>query len=172
MLRMIGFDEHKLGMMALNVLVYMAEYLAKNFLGMESEFDNEIPEYRSIVEHEGMLAGLAKLVQDANDKSERIKDQLLAPDVSEILINRVPDQMMGTDTSCVQMFLCKIQPAFWSMQQTTKDYEGLSLRRSIKSNLVLWLEDVYQALPDLKSLRLLGDRCNVKFPKCQLLNTF
>ena len=54
MLRMIGLDEHKLGMMALNVLVYLAEYLAKNFLGMESELDNEIPQYRSIVENEGI----------------------------------------------------------------------------------------------------------------------
>ena len=46
MLRMVGLDEQKLGMMALNMLVYLAEYIAKNFMGMESEFQNEIPQYR------------------------------------------------------------------------------------------------------------------------------
>lgn len=83
MLRMIGLDEHKLGMMALNMLVYMAEYLAKNWLGMESQLENEIPEYRSIVQNEGIIPGMYKLVQDANTNSERIKAQLLDPAITE-----------------------------------------------------------------------------------------
>lgn len=83
MLRMIGLDEHRLGMMALNLLVYMAEYLAKNVLGMESELENEIPEYRSIVQNEGIIPGMYKLVQDANSNSERIKAQLLDPSITE-----------------------------------------------------------------------------------------
>ena len=55
----------------------MAEYLAKNFLGMESELGNEIPEYRSIVENNGLLQGMVKMVENANDKSNRIKESLL-----------------------------------------------------------------------------------------------
>ena len=58
MLRMVGLDEHKLGMMALNILVYLAEYMAQNFLGMDtSELNNEIPQYRSIVQEQGVIAG-------------------------------------------------------------------------------------------------------------------
>ena len=58
MLRMVGLDEHKLGMMALNILVYLAEYMAQNFLGMDtSELNNEIPQYRSIVQERGVIAG-------------------------------------------------------------------------------------------------------------------
>ena len=83
MLRMIGLDEHKLGMMALNVLVYMAEYLATNFLGMESAINNEIPEYRSIMANEGMIAGMIKMVQDANANSDRVKKKLLDPKLTE-----------------------------------------------------------------------------------------
>merc|ERR1712154_516395 len=61
MLRMVGLDEQKLGMMALNMLVYLAEYIAKNFMGMESEFQNEIPQYRTIINENGVFAGLSKL---------------------------------------------------------------------------------------------------------------
>ena len=44
--------------MALNILVYLAEYLAQNFLGMNtSEMNNEIPQYRSIVQEKGIVAG-------------------------------------------------------------------------------------------------------------------
>lgn len=89
MLRMIGLDEHKLGMMALNLLVYMAEYLAKNLLGMESELQNEIPEYRSIVQNEGLVQGFYKLIQDANRNSERIKEQLLDPTITEKVPSRL-----------------------------------------------------------------------------------
>ena len=46
--------------MALNILVYLAEYLAQNFLGMDSsEMNNEIPQYRSIVQEQGIIAGLS-----------------------------------------------------------------------------------------------------------------
>ncbi len=172
MLRMVGFDEHKLGMMALNILVYLAEYFAKNFLGMESELSNEIPQYRSIVQNDGMMAGMYKMVQDANAKHERIKNDILDPALSEKMIDMLPKQFMGTDTSCVQMFLCKIEPAFWSAQDTTKNYEGLSFRRSVGSNLNNWLETVYQNLPDLKMLRQIGDRCVQRFPQCKLLSSF
>jgi len=173
MLRMVGLDEHKLGMMALNILVYLAEYLAQNFLGMNtSEMNNEIPQYRSIVQEQGIIAGMVQLTQDANAKSAKIKEKLLSPEVTEQLIDYVPNQFMGTDTSCIQMFLCKIEPAFWSMQTTTKNYSGISIRRSLNSNLNNWLETVYQRLPDLKTLRQFGGRCLEKFPKCQLLNSF
>ena len=83
MLRMVGLDEQKLGMMALNMLVYLAEYIAKNFLGMESEFENEVPQYRSIVQEEGVLAAMFKVVQDANVKSEKIKNDLFDPTITE-----------------------------------------------------------------------------------------
>ena len=80
---MVGVDEHKLGLMAINVLVYLAEFLAKNLLGMPSELENEIPEYRSIMNHEGMLSAMWRLAQNANERSERTKEQFFDPDLPE-----------------------------------------------------------------------------------------
>merc|ERR1719422_2661477 len=110
------------------MLVYMAEYLAKNFLGMESELGNEIPEYRSIMSNEGLIQGMIKLIESANDKSNRIKESLLDHEITTQIIEQIPKQFLGQDTSCVQMFLCKLEPAFWSLQNTSKSYHGFSLR--------------------------------------------
>ena len=115
---------------------------------------------------------MVQLTQDANAKSRKIKEKFLDPKITEELFEYVPNQFMGADTNCIQMFLCKIEPAFWSMQLTTKNYSGISVRRSLTANLNKWLDFVYQRLPDLKTLRQFGDRCHEKFPQCKLLDSF
>ena len=50
---------------------------------MESEFQNEVPQYRSIVQEEGVLAAMFKVVQDANVKSEKIRNDLFDPKITE-----------------------------------------------------------------------------------------
>ena len=67
---------------------------------------------------------MVQLTQDANAKSRKIKEKFLDPKITEELFEYVPNQFMGADTNCIQMFLCKIEPAFWSMQLTTKNYSG------------------------------------------------
>ena len=94
------------------------------------------------------------------------------PKIIKELLEYVPNQFMGADTNFIQMFLCKIEPAFWSMQLTTKNYSGISVRRSLTANLNKWLDFVYQRLPDLKTLREFGYRCHEKFPQCKLLDSF
>jgi hypothetical protein len=88
------------------------------------------------------------------------------------MIDQLPETMLGQDTSCVQMFMCKLEPAFWSIQTTSKNYEAFTLSRSMTSNLNQWLDRVYINLPDLRSLRYLGSRCNDKYPECQLIRVF
>ena len=191
MLRMVGVDEHKLGLMALNVLVYLAEFLAKNLLGMPSELENEIPEYRSIVNNEGIISAMWKLAENANEKSERVKQQFLDPELPEKVIhwnirrssyyvinqcfqirNTLPQTFMGADLGCVQLFLCKMDPAFWSMQSSTKNFEGLSITRSLSSNFNRWLDAVYEKLPTLNQLQSMGKRCNQQYQTCDLIDSF
>ena len=198
MLRMVGLDEQKLGMMALNMLVYLAEYIAKNFLGMESEFENEVPQYRSIVQEEGVLAAMFKVVQDANVKSEKIRNDLFDPTITENvsssvniltyclrciqliqvlylyfllqMIEKIPQNIMGQELSCVRLFMCKMEPAIWSAQSTTQSYEGFTLTRSLTLNFNKWLHEVYQNLPNLNKLQTFGKRCHNKYPNCELLS--
>lgn len=47
-LRIMGLDEQQLGRMAMNILVYLGDVIARKWVGDDS-LDNEIPRYRSLV---------------------------------------------------------------------------------------------------------------------------
>ena len=64
-------------------LFHFSEYIAKNFLGMSSEFGNEIENYRSIVQENGAISALIKLVEDSSTKSEKIRNRVLDPSITE-----------------------------------------------------------------------------------------
>lgn len=50
LLRMVGIGESQLGVMAMNVLVYLGEILTKRILGSSTAAENDIPEYRALVQ--------------------------------------------------------------------------------------------------------------------------
>ena len=146
--------------------------MAKNFLGMESELGNEIPEYRALVQDQGVMAMMLKAVENANAKSDQMKNSLLDPDLPTKMIQMIPNKFLEQDTSCLQLFLCKLEPAFWSVQTTAKTYRGFSLRHSLNSNLNKFLNVIYMDLPDLKRLRQFGKRCDDQYLNCQLIKGF
>ena len=47
MFNMLGYDDRKLGNIALNMLLYVGELMANSLLGVDNSIDGEIPEYRS-----------------------------------------------------------------------------------------------------------------------------
>ena len=50
---------------------------------MSSEFGNEIENYRSIVQENGAISALIKLVEDSSTKSEKIRNRALDPSITE-----------------------------------------------------------------------------------------
>ena len=86
------------------------------------------------------------------------------------MIEKIPQNFMGQELSCVQLFMCKMEPAIWSAQTTTKIYEGFTLTRSTTQNFNKWLHEVYQNLPNLNKLQTFGKRCHNKYPNCELLS--
>ena len=47
MFNMLGYDDRKLGNMALNMLLYVGELTANSLLDVDNNIDSEIPQYRS-----------------------------------------------------------------------------------------------------------------------------
>ena len=86
------------------------------------------------------------------------------------MIEHIPQTFLGQETSCVQLFMCKMEPAVWSAQTTTKSYKDFNFARSLSSNINHWLHIVYGNLPDLNSLQSFGRRCHKKYPNCELLS--
>ena len=71
-----------------NAYFIFSEYIANNFLGMSSEFGNEIENYRSIVQENGAISALIKLVEDSSTKSEIIRNRVLDPSITENVSER------------------------------------------------------------------------------------
>ena len=44
---MLGYDDRKLGNMALNMILYVGELTANSLLDVDNNIDTEIPQYRS-----------------------------------------------------------------------------------------------------------------------------
>ena len=55
---------------------------------MSSEFGNEIENYRSIVQENGAISALIKLVEDSSTKSEIIRNRVLDPSITENVSER------------------------------------------------------------------------------------
>ena len=53
-MRMLGMDENHIGNIAINLLIYIGELLARNFIGDET-VKNEIPQYRSLLKEVYLL---------------------------------------------------------------------------------------------------------------------
>ena len=47
LLKMFGYDDRKLGNMALNMMLYVGELTANSLLDLDNNIDTEIPQYRS-----------------------------------------------------------------------------------------------------------------------------
>ena len=89
---------------------------------MESEFQNEVPQYRSIVQEEGVLAAMFKVVQDANVKSEKIRNDLFDPTITENVSRSV--NILTYCLRCIQ--LIQVLYLYFLLQMIEKIPQNLS----------------------------------------------
>ena len=175
MLRAFGLDEKQIGEMAINVIIYLGEMLTKRFIGEDDgdEALNEIPQYRSIAQEEGVLSGLNALVMAANERAPVVKASLLDHELSDWLIDGLKNRT-GDATACVQLFLCKLAPFVRGMQDFTggEDFGGLNFARSIVYNSRRWWSGLWDSehLPTSEDVSLLGKTCDEKYPLCPLID--
>lgn len=122
-------------------------------------------------------------------------EKLLAQARSHTLPEKLIDslsQKTGNSTSCVQLLLCKMSPIIWGFQDTVKDQfnytnhqpdiktarktenttNGQQEKDEPRGFLVtsqhLWDKFVGH-LPEKNRILDFGERCETKYPHCQLL---
>ena len=118
MMRMMGFDEKQLGIMAINMVMYVGELFANTILGLENDLDNEIPEYRALAPDGGVFPMLQVAVERSAKRATEIKNSLLDPNLTSKMITTLQEKT-GDTTSCVQLFLCKMTPLVNGLQEST-----------------------------------------------------
>ena len=120
LMRMVGFDERQLGIMAINMVMYVGELFANTILGLENDLDNEIPQYRSLVQDMAVFPMFKMAVERSGARATEIKNSLLDPNLTSKMISTLQEKT-GTTTSCVQLFLCKMTPLVNGLQQSTEE---------------------------------------------------
>ena len=150
LLNMMGYDNRKLGSMALNMLLYVGELTANSLLDVDNNIDTEIPQYRSFSDSGDIfsffkvqvsdgwrksthfLSMLQLAVERSTRRGEEIKSVLLDKNLSTTMIEQLKDKT-GARSSCVQMFLCKISPAIAVVQESSAEAISSMMDNSLEN---------------------------------------
>ena len=65
-----------------------------------------------------LVSTVSNMVKAANAESDRVREDLLGADLPAKIISKVKrsSEDGGMDTSCVQLFICRMSPIIWGLQ--------------------------------------------------------
>ena len=66
----------------------------------------------------GVISTVFTMVKAANADAEHVREDLLSADLPAKIISNVKrsSEDGGMDTSCVQLFICRMSPIIWGLQ--------------------------------------------------------
>jgi len=169
LMRMMGFDERQLGMLALNMVMYVGELFANTILGLEDDIDNEIPQYRSLAQDGGVFPIFKMAVERSSARATEIKNSLLDPSLTSKMISTL-QKKTGKTTSCVQLFLCKMTPLVNGLQQSTNETLSSMYGKTLNYSSRLWLDLVVERTPEKSKFTENSSDCEEQFPTCPLFS--
>ncbi|XP_022213820.2 uncharacterized protein LOC111068573 [Drosophila obscura] len=138
MLRMVGFDARKLGALALNALIMIAQAIGSTlmqatrggggggvgnfgaaFEGPEALYDPNEHQPRSL----SMGSPIDWFLQRPGAHSKRLLGRIMDKELPEHILDMIEskeDREMGHEAGCLKMLMCKSKPIIWGMQNSLK----------------------------------------------------
>ncbi|XP_037071945.1 uncharacterized protein LOC119093149 [Pollicipes pollicipes] len=151
-MRMLGVDSDKLGVMALNALIYLAEWITGSLLGEKNSVDSR-----------SGAAVLDWLMDDNVAQFSEIVQRAQQPSLPKSMIESLIDRT-GNDTACVQLLICKMSPVVWGAQNAVKQsFTSRSLDGSM-------FDSFYEFLPSMNDFVRFSESCESQFPACPLID--
>jgi len=151
-MRMLGVDSDKLGVMALNALIYLAEWVTSSLLGEKNSVDSRSGAAVLDWLMDDNISQLSQVVHGAQQTSQHNR-------MIESIIERT-----GNDTACVQLLICKMSPVVWGAQNAVKQsFSARSLDGSV-------LDSFYEFLPSMGDFVRFSESCESQFPACPLID--
>ncbi|XP_062136854.1 uncharacterized protein LOC133846113 [Drosophila sulfurigaster albostrigata] len=131
MMRLIGFDPRKLGALALNAIVMIAQAIGSTIVqatrgapesdkdsGPEELFEPNDHQPRSIVSGGPIDWFLKRPGANTKRMLRRIMDQQLPEHIVDMIESKeTPD---GNEAACLKLLMCKSSPIIWGMQNSLK----------------------------------------------------
>ncbi|EDV96478.1 uncharacterized protein LOC6557503 [Drosophila grimshawi] len=173
MMRMIGFDPRKLGALALNAIVMIAQAIGSTIMqatrggnnsatGPEALFEPSEHQPRSLSPGSPIDWFLRRPGAHTQRMLRRIMDHDLPEHVVDMIASKEsPD---GNEVACLKLLMCKSSPIIWGMQDSLKkrlagEPEEPDEQSYMNANMF------FKYLPSLSEFKEHGVGCETRFAK-------
>ncbi|KAL0124281.1 hypothetical protein PUN28_006258 [Cardiocondyla obscurior] len=146
--RLIGFDSQKIAAIAVNSVVFLAQMISTLF-GLKASQDNIA---RNIDNDESTWNPLKFTLENENGKIQNLINQAKNPN----LPNQLIAGMIGPDSACVRLLLCKSSVIIKAAQTSLNNISQNYVHRMVK-----WL-------PSKEEFEKNSDECEEKHVDCRL----
>ncbi|XP_050706242.1 uncharacterized protein LOC126991546 [Eriocheir sinensis] len=160
-LRLVGIEPSQVGLMALNVLIFLAELITSSLVGDKL---NEIPESR-----DSETSVLNWFMRGDPTKVEAMLKEAQDPGLPRAIINKLA-RATGDDTACVQLLVCKMSPLVWGLQRSVAVSQAKARSTDPDVTRPGLMEVLYDALPPLNTFVTFSESCENQFPACPLID--
>ncbi|XP_045479645.1 uncharacterized protein LOC123684430 [Harmonia axyridis] len=148
-LRMLGFDAKRIGAIAVNSMVFVAQLIGKSLARSKPFLSSE-------VKNLPIGSPLDWIREKPEIKSKM--SYMTNPDLPNDIVEYIKERSLDENTDCIQLLICKTAPFIWGMQKSLKD----------ENSKVSGIAALFQYLPTSEEFLSNGDRCEKLHPYCFL----
>ncbi|XP_017005507.2 uncharacterized protein [Drosophila takahashii] len=177
MLRMVGFDTRKLGALALNALIMVAQAIGSTLVqatrggkgpsidASESLFEPSDHRPRSL----SMGSPIDWFMQRSDRHSKRLIRDIMDRDLPEYIVDMIESKEKpeeGRNAGCLKLLMCKGKPIIWGMQESLKKRlagEPGEPEEAEESDSYFNKRIFFKYLPSLKDFRVHSASCEAKY---------
>ncbi|KAJ3630560.1 hypothetical protein MTP99_011752 [Tenebrio molitor] len=144
-LRILGFDSKKIGAIAVNAIIFVAQLISSSL---------SRPSLPQITEARGMRSGSPLDWMMSSPQVIRMFSHIKDKSLPDHIIMYIKERALDEDTDCVQLLVCKGAPFIWGMQKV------------LDNSTVKGAKSLYAHLPSLDEVVEHADLCDKKHPYC------
>ncbi|EDW80119.1 uncharacterized protein Dwil_GK23832 [Drosophila willistoni] len=182
MLRMVGFDARKLGALAINALVMIAQAIGSTLMqatrgggGNASTGPEALYEPS---EHQPRSLPLGSpidwfLERPPNGHTKQLLNQIMDSELPERIVDMIESKessQTGNEAACLKLLMCKSSPIIWGMQKSLKKrLSGISESEmddyNQGDNSYFNTGVFFKHLPTMDEFREHGSSCEIRYAK-------
>ncbi|XP_017027972.2 uncharacterized protein [Drosophila kikkawai] len=174
MLRMVGFDTRKLGALALNAIIMIAQAIGSTLMqvtrgggGTTLDAPDDLYEPN---EHRPRSLSMGSPIDWFLQRSDRHSKRLLTDIMDRDLPDHIVDMIEakepkgdGPKAGCLKLLMCKSQPIIWGMQDSLKKRLAGEAEEPEETDSYFNTKIFYKYLPKIDDFREHGASCEKKY---------
>ncbi|XP_017101473.2 uncharacterized protein [Drosophila bipectinata] len=172
MMRMVGFDTRKLGALALNAIIMVAQAIGSTIMqatrggasldAPEALYEQNESQPRSLP----ISSPIDWFLQREDGHSKRLLQEIMDRELPERIVDMISekeDPEKGHKAGCMKLLMCKSQPIIWGMQDSLKKRIAGEPEEQEDTDSFFNKKVFYKYLPSLEDFREHSTSCEARF---------